>query len=266
MIREETELLRLLSRLGTEHRTGMGYFATRGLPEDAVVESLELTDLERAQFITLSVVPWHRRPSGEAKPELGKGGIWEVCKTIWTQHDWAYRPAALLDEGEAELVDFFARLEIMDDYDAHWWYTAAETLHETFDGDPRGLLEAHAHIAPHVARAVRRHELPGIADDVTTPFWLRLLHDHGFDVRGMRWVDLPVDPAVFRVTAALGDLDLDPTDRDDRALVSRFWTVFCRKHGLAPSDAARPLRVLGLHWDADGRDHVASVLADQRGE
>lgn len=265
MIRDEAELVALLSRLREEYRQGVGFFATRRLPEYEILDTLELTRRERALFLTLSVVPVHDHPSGERKPHLGRSGIWDVCGTIRRQHPWVFDPEALVERrGEADLKDFFGRLEIMDDYDAHWWYTTAETLHASLAGDPIALLAEPGFVAPHVARYVRRFDLPGVVDDVCTPLWIRLMHDRVHELSGMRWMSFPVERTIFDVTVALGDLELSAGDRDDRALVAAFWRTLCRKYGLSPSSVERPLRVVGLHWDRDGETHVLSVLEDVR--
>lgn len=265
MIRDEDELVALLSRLREEYRQEVGFFATRGLPEYEIVDSLDLSRRDAALFCTLSVVPLHDHPSGERKPHLGRSGLWHVCGNIRRQHSWAYDPEELVEQrGEAELKEFFGRLEIMDDYDAHWWFTSAKTLYEEVEGDPIALLAEPSFVAPHVARHVRRFDLPGVADDVGTPFWIRLMHDRVHELAGMRWLSPPVDRAFFEVTAALGDLDLSPADRDDRSLVADFWTALCRKHRLVPTSVERPLRVVGLHWAQDGEEHVRSLLEDIR--
>ena len=70
--------------------------------------------------------------------------------------------------------------------------------------------------------------------------------------------------AYARTTAHLGGLDLDFRDRDDRRTVRSFWTVFCEKHRRSPMVVAKPLRLLGLHWEPAGKRYVAGLLADLR--
>ena len=91
-------------------------------------------------------------------------------------------------KGESELKAFFDRLSIVDTYDAHWWFRSAATLYERFDGDPEGLLRQANCVALHAARLVRGADLPGIADTVSTPFWIRLMHDRVASLAGMKWV------------------------------------------------------------------------------
>lgn len=261
MIRDEKELLSLVLLLRREYESGVRYFSTHTLPEYEVLNTLNLTERERALFLTFSVIPFHTRPSGEPKPHLGRAGLWRVCSTIWRQHSWAYDPRRLVEvEGETELKEFFNRLELMDSYDAHWWFTSAQTILEEFDADPRKLLEEQSFVAPYIERQVRAYDLPGIADEVTTPFWVRLVHDRIHALDGMRWLTLPVDPTVFGVTTHLGELDLEYSNREERQTIAQFWNVFCRKHRLVPADIERPLRLLGLHWDEAGRDHVWELL------
>lgn len=265
MIKDEEELRSLVLQLRREYRSGARYFSTRQLPEYAIMDGLDLTDRQRSLFLTLSVVPLHAHPSGDPKPNLGRGGLWKVCANIWKQHSWAYDPQELVEvEGETELEEFFDRLEIMNSYDAHWWYTCAETLLDELDGDPRTLLRDQSYVAPYIARRVRRYDLPGIADDVSTPFWLRLMHDRTHELDGMRWLSMPVDHTVFEVTKQLGTLDIDIEDRDDRQLVSTFWSVFSQKHRLVPADIERPLRLVGLYWDDGGRDYITKLLKNIR--
>jgi hypothetical protein len=265
MIRDERELLALVSRLQHVEAVGSEFFETHSLPEYRVVDELGLTAAEAARFLTLSVVPFHAHPSGRPKPPLGRMGIWHVCKTLWQQHQWVYDPYRLVtSEGKEELETFFDRLDIMDPYDAAWWYTSAATLHDRFDGDPCKLLEQAGHVAPHAARMVRRANLPGIADAVSTPFWVRLIHDRVAPLSGMGWVPMPVDHTLFAVTAALGDLEVDIENREDRTTLRSFWHVFCEKHALVPYRIEKPLRVVGLYWHRGGREYVASVLEEYR--
>jgi len=265
MIRDEPELLALVSRLQHAEQAGADFFANRSLPEYTVVEELDLTTTEAARFLTLSLVPFHAHPSGRPKPQIGRVGFWRVCKTLWQQHQWVYDPHRLVaTEGEQELEAFFNRLDIMDAYDAHWWFTSAVTLYERFDGGPEGLLRQADYVAPHAARLVRGADLPGIADAVSTPFWVRLMHDCVASLAGMGWVSLPVDHTLFAVTEALGDLDVDIGNREDRETIQTFWGVFCEKHGLVPYRVEKSLRVVGLYWHRGGRDYVASVLEEYR--
>ncbi|MFC7235732.1 hypothetical protein [Halosegnis marinus] len=260
MIDEEGRLRALVTRLGREYREQTGFFARHTLPEYEAMRSLDLTPRERALFVTLSVVPFHTHPSGDPKREVGRGGLWQVCATLRRQHPWTFDPGEIADDGESRLVRLFDNLEAMDEYDARWWHTCAATVHEEFDGDPRTLFARHDYVAPHVARDVRRYALPGIGDVVTTPFWLRTVHDQVRELGGTRWLRMPVDYTLFRVTRKLGGLDLAYRDRDDRDLVADFWTVFCRKHGLVPMAVEKPLRLVGLHWDREGKAHVAETL------
>jgi len=167
-------------------------------------------------------------------------------------------------KGESELKAFFDRLSIVDTYDAHWWFRSAATLYERFDGDPEGLLRQANCVALHAARLVRGADLPGIADTVSTPFWIRLMHDRVASLAGMKWVSLPVDHTLFAATEALGDLEIDIEVRADRGTIQTFWDVFCEKHGLVPYRVEKSLRVVGLYWHRGGRDYVASVLQDHQ--
>jgi hypothetical protein len=265
MIRDESELLALVSRLQRAERAGTGFFAKHSLPEYTAVDELNLTATETARFLTLSLVPFHAHPSGQPKPQVGRAGLWRVCTNLWQQHRWVYDPHRLVTaKGERELEAFFDRLSIMDSYDAHWWFRSAATLYERFDGDPEGLLRQADYVAPHAARLVRGADLPGIADAVSTPFWIRLMHDRVASLAGKRWVSLPVDHTLFAVTAALGDLDIDIDVREDRATIQTFWDVFCEKHNLVPCRVEKPLRIVGLYWHRGGRDYVASVLEAYR--
>lgn len=264
MLRSETELRRLVARLERDYRARSEFFARHALPEYEAVRSLELTPRERALFYTLAVVPFHTHPSGEPKRETGRNGLWQVCATLQRQHGWAFDPERVVERGHDRLARLLSRLEVMDDYDARWWHACAETLAGEFDGDPRTLLARLDYVAPHVARDLRRYRLPGLGDALTTPFWLRTLHDQVTELRGTRWLPAPVDYRLFRTTARLGDLDLDFRDRDDRQLVRGFWTVFCEKHGRSPMTVAKPLRLLGLHWEPAGERYVAGQLAELR--
>lgn len=265
MIRDESELLALVSRLQRAEQAETELFADHSLPEYTVVDELDLTATETARFLTLSLVPFHAHPSGKPKPQVGGMGFWHVCKNLWQQHPWVYDPHGLVaNEGAQELAAFFDRLEIMDSYDAYWWFRSATTLSERFDGDPEKLLGQADYVAPHAVRVVRGENLPGIADTVSTPFWVRLMHDCVASLGGMKWVSLPVDHTLFAVTAALGDLDVDIGNRDDRATIQTFWDVFCEKHGLIPYRIEKSLRVVGLYWHRGGREYVASVLEDYR--
>lgn len=261
MIRDEAELLSLLLRLRREYTSRTRFFSTHRLPEYDVLETLDLSERNRALFLTFSAVPFHAHPSGEPKENLGRSGLWNVCANIWRQHAWAFDPQELVEvEGESELKEFFGRLEIMDPYDAHWWFTSAETILQEFDGDPRVILSDQSYVAPYIDRHLRHYDLPGIVDTVTTPFWLRLMHDRVHELDGMRWISMPVDHTIFQVTKALGDLDLDVDTREDRDEVTDFWSVFVQKHGIAPPGIERPLRLVGLHWESGGRDHVWELL------
>jgi hypothetical protein len=265
MIRDERELLALVSRLQRAEREGRGFYADHSLPEYTVVDELDLTDSEAARFLTLSLVPFHAHPSGQPKSQLGRAGFWRVCKNLWQQHQWVYDPSRLVaTEGKRELEAFFDRLRIMDAYDAHWWFRSAVTLYERFGGDPEGFLRQAEYVGPHAARLVRGAELPGIADAISTPFWVRLMHDRVASLSGMTWVSLPVDHTLFAVTAALGDLDIDIEDREDRTMIQTFWDVFCEKHGFVPYRVEKSLRVVGLYWHRGGREYVASLLDDYR--
>jgi hypothetical protein len=265
MIRDERELLALVSRLQQAEQAKTDFFAKRSLPEYTVVDELDFTATEAARFLTLSLVPFHAHPSGRPKPQIGRAGFWRVCKTLWQQHRWVYDPHWLVTaEGRQELEAFFDRLNIMDSYDAHWWFTSASTLCERFDGNPQELLRQADYVAPHAARMVRQGNLPGIADAVSTPFWLRLMHDRVESLSGMGWVSMPVDHTLFAVTKALGNLDIDISNRESREMVQTFWTVFCEKHGLVPYRVEKSLRVVGLYWHRGGQDYVASILAEYR--
>lgn len=265
MIRDESELLALVSRLQRAEQAGTGFFADHSLPEYVAVDALDLTATEAARFLTLSLVPFHAHPSGRPKPQVGRAGFWHVCKNLWQQHQWVYDPYRLVaTEGKRELEAFFDGLHIMDSYDAYWWFRSAVTLHEHFDGDPEGLLGQADYVAPHAARLVRGADLPGIADAVSTPFWVRLMHDRVASLAGMRWVSLPVDHTLFAVTKALGDLDIDIDVREDRTTIQTFWNVFCEKHGLVPYRVEKSLRPVGLYWHRGGRDYVASMLEAHR--
>lgn len=263
MIQDEPQLLALVSRLQQAQQAGTGFFADHSLPEYVVLDELDLTATEAARFLTLSLVPFHAHPSGQPKPQLGRMGFWRVCKNLWQQHQWIYDPYQLVaSEGKRELEAFFDRLQIMDTYDAEWWFTSAVTLHRRFESGPKELLHQVDCVAPYAARLVRRADLPGLADAVSTPLWIRLMHDRVASLTGMRWVSLPVDHTLFAVTAALGDLDVDIGDRNDRATIQSFWDVFCEKHKLVPHRVEKALRVVGLYWHRGGRDYVASVLED----
>jgi hypothetical protein len=265
MIRDESELLALVSRLQRAQQAGTGFFAAHSLPEYTAVDELNLTASEAARFLTLSLVPFHAHPSGRPKPQVGRAGFWRVCTNLWQQHQWVYDPHRLVtSEGEGELERFFDRLSIMDSYDAHWWFRSAVTLYERFDEGPEGLLRQADHVAPHAARVVRRAELPGIADAVSTPLWIRLMHDRVASLAGMRWVSLPVDHTLFAVTTALGDLTVGIENHDDRETIQTFWNVFCEKHKLVPYRVEKPLRIVGLYWHRGGRDYVESVLEEYR--
>lgn len=267
MIKDEAELRSLVARLHRDYTTNSRFFATHQLPEYDVVDELDLTEHQEALFLTLSVVPFHAHPSGEPKPNLGRAGLWKVCANIWRQHSWAYDPKELVEvEGESELEEFFDRLEIMDSYDAHWWYTSAETLLNDLDGDPRTLLTEQSYVAPYIARRVRRYDLPGIADDISTPFWLRLIHDRTHELDGMRWLSMPVDHTIFAVTKQLGNLEIDIESREDRRLVSTYWAVFTQKHRITPANIERPLRLVGLHWNDGGKAYVQKLLKARRDE
>jgi hypothetical protein len=264
MLGSEAELRRLVARLERDYREQTGFFGRHALPEYEAVRSLEATPRERALFYTLAVVPFHTHPSGDPKRETGRDGLWQVCATLQRQHGWAFDPDRVVERGRDRLARLLGRLEVMDDYDARWWYACAETLAEAFDADPRTLLARLDYVAPHVARDLRRYRLPGLGDALTTPFWLRTLHDQVSELRGTRWLAPPVDYRLFRTTARLGGLDLDFRDRDDRRTVRDFWTVFCRKYGRSPMTVAKPLRLLGLHWDRAGKRYVAELLAALR--
>lgn len=264
MIADEDELRQFVGRLLGQYRRESGFFAQHRLPEYAALDRIEADDRERALFLTLGVVPYHATQSGERKPALGRSGLWRVCANLFGQHDWTFDPERLLDGRRDELKTLFGRLEVMDPYDASWWYKTAETLHEAFDGDPLAIVEAGDGVAPWVERVVRRHDFPGLADTVTTPLWLRMIHDQVRELSWLRAVEMPVDRVVFDVTAELGDLSLDANDETHRNLVGDFWTVFARKHGFAPLAVERPLRVLGLYWEQGGRAHAESVLASLR--
>lgn len=265
MIRGEPELLALVLRLQQAEAAGTGFYGDHSLPEYAVVDELGLTTSEAARFLTLSLVPFHAHPSGQPKPQLGRIGIWRVCKTLWQQHQWVYDPSRVVtNEGEQELELFFDRLNIMDSYDAHWWFTSAVTLYDRFDGKPEEILRQADNVAPHASRVVRGADLPGIADAVSTPFWVRMMHDRVTSLAGMGWVPLPVDHTLFAVTEALGDLNVDIGNRDDREMIQSFWDVFCEKHGLIPYQVEKSLRVVGLYWHRGGQDYVTSVLEDYR--
>lgn len=265
MISEEPVLRALVVRLRREYRRRAGFFERYALPEYEALGSLDLSPRERALFVTLSVVPFHTHPSDEPKREIGRNGLWQVCATLQRQHSWAFAPETVVKRGTDRLERLLDRLEVMDPYDAKWWYACAETLHESFEGDPRVLFARNDYIAPHVARDSRRYALPGIGDVVTTPFWLRLFHDQVDQLAGMRWLPMAVDYQVFRATVALGELELSFREREDRRLVGDFWTVFCRKHGIAPLDVEKPLRLLGLHWKRGGKAYVAELLDEVDG-
>lgn len=265
MLADETELRALVARLGRDYRAQDGFFARHALPEYEAMRSLELSPRERALFCTLAVVPFHTHPDGDPKPEVGRNGLWQVCATLRRQHSWAFSPAELVEtDGQARLARLFDRLEVMDEYDARWWYACASTLHGQFGDDPRLLLSRHDYVAPHIARDLRRYSLPGIGDVVTAPFWLRTLHDQVHDLAGTRWLSMPVDYTLFRMTARLGGLDLTYRERDDRQAVADFWTTFCRKHRLVPMAVEKPLRLVGLHWKRAGRDYVLGKIDEMR--
>jgi hypothetical protein len=267
MIRNETELLSLVRILRREYRSQVRFFSTHTLPEYEAVEALDLDEYQRSLFLTFAIVPFHAHPSGEAKHNLGRGGLWKVCANLWQHHRWAFDPVELVEvEGESELDDFFDRLEIMDSYDAHWWFTSAQTILEELNGDPRQLLSTQSYVAPYIERQVRQYDLPGIADDVSTPFWLRLMHDEVHQLDGMRWISFPVDHTIFAVTKSMGNLELSVENREDRADVAAYWNMFCQKHGVTPADIERPLRLLGLYWESEGRDHVQDILTTIRAE
>jgi hypothetical protein len=264
MLRSESELRRLVTRLERDYRQQAGFFSRHALPEYEAVRSLELSPRERALYYTFAVVPFHTHPSGEPKRETGRNGLWQVCATLQRQHGWAFDPDQVLTRGQQRLARLLDRLEVMDEYDARWWHVCAETMAAEFDSDLRGLLAQLDYVAPHVARELRRYRLPGLGDALATPFWLRTLHDQVSELRGTRWLATPVDYRLFRTTARLGEIDLSFGDRDDRRAVGDFWTVYCEKHDRSPMTVAKLLRLLGLYWEPAGRRYVVGALDDLR--
>lgn len=261
MIETERELAAFLRRVREQYRRDAAFFGDHRLPEYQALSAIDGTDRERALFLGFGLVPYHESQSGSWKSLAGRTGLWRVCANVWQRHEWAFAPERLVgDDRKSDLAALFDRLEIMDPYDADWWYETAVTLQDEFRGDPLVLVEECSAVAPWVARTVRSHAFPGLAGDVATPLWVRMLDDR---VRHLSWLDevsMPVDPVVFDATVRLGDLDLDYGDRRHRQLVGDFWDAFGRKHGVAPLELEPVLRLLGLFWGSGGRAHAEAVL------
>lgn len=262
MIDSEAALVRFASRVREQYRRDAAFFADHRLPEYAALDDVDGTERERALFCTLGLVPYHESQDGEPKPLTGRAGLWRVCANVWQRHEWAFSPERLVrEERKTDLADVFGRLEIMDRYDADWWYKTARTLHDEFQGDPLRLVEERSCVAPWLARTVRALDAPGLAGEVATPLWLRMMDERFRDLAWLSEVSMPVDPVVFEVTCRLGDLDLSYDDRAHRQLVGSFWDVLGRRHGFAPLTFEPPLRALGIYWAEGGRAHAEAVLA-----
>lgn len=266
MIRNEAELASVLAIISDDYRAGSRFFSTHQLPEERVLADLEDPSDNPALFLTLGLVPYHvDSETGRSKPTTGRTGLWQVCGNLWRNHPWVFCPETILEEGRhSELKRLFGRLTIMDGYDADWWYRTAETLATEFDGNPRRVLEAGDHSAPRIERVVKRHQFPGLADDVSTPLWLRLMDDHVESLADLDRIDMPVDPAMVGLTNRLGETDFDPDVRSDRETLRVFWRIISRKHGFSPLRLDKPLRLLSEYWTDGGADYLSDVVTSVR--
>lgn len=262
MIDSEGDLVRFASRVREQYRRDAAFFADHRLPEYAALDDVDGTERERALFCTLGLVPYHDAQDGSPKPLTGRAGLWRVCANVYRRHEWAFSPERLVrEERKGDLADVFSRLEIMDRYDAEWWYETARTLLDEFQGDPLRLVAECSGVAPWIARTVRSHAVPGLAGDVATPLWVRMVDEQFRELAWLSEVSMPVDRPIFEVTCRLGDLDLAYDDREHRQLVGSYWDVVGRKHGIAPLSVEPALRALGLFWEDGGRAHAEAVLA-----
>lgn len=266
MIQDEAEFADVLRRIGEDYRTDAAFFADRRLPEEAVLDDLALAAEERALFLTLSLIPYHvDSETGRPKPIAGRSGLWRVCGNLWDQHPLVFSLEELVgDERKSDLASLFGKLRIMDPYDADWWYQTAATLVDEFQGDPQVLLADGDHAAPRIERLVKHHDFPGLADEVSTPIWLRLMHDHVAPLSGIERIDLPVDHRIVEVTNRLGGTDFDPEVSADRSSLRNYWRIVGDKHGFTLLFLDKPLRLLGLDWNDGGAEYIADVLSSLR--
>lgn len=266
MIQNEAEFVAVLQIIKEDHQNNRSFFANHRSPEEMALDELALTTDERALFLTLSLVPYHvDSETGRPKPTFGRSGLWRVCANLWEQHPFVFSVEELIEkEKKPDIARLFGKLQIMDSYDADWWYQTTETLYEEFQGDPQGLLAEGNHQAPKIERLVKQYHFPGLADEVSTPLWLRLMHDHVTPLTAIEYIDLPVDHRIIEITNQLGGTEFDPEMGEDREALRNYWRVISNKHGITPIYLDKPLRLLRHHWKGEGSEYIADVLSSVR--
>jgi hypothetical protein len=280
MISKPRELDDLLQAIMEDYDTGRQFFSTHQLPEYVVLEELDLTEQERALFLTFTCVTNHIHDgTNQSKQTAGSSGLWEVCSNLWQHHEWIYRPAQLVgDDRQNELEGLFGSIEIMDHRDPEWWYRTAATLYERWDRDPRQLLESPAvdtesqpagsFDAPTIERAITNHNFPGLSGRKIRRLWLRLMHEEIQPLTRIETIAIPVDFYIVEITNRLsgGQTAFDPSDRDHQQTLRQFWQLVCQRNDLVPVQLYKPLWLLHKGWDDGGRTYLAAQLEELRAD
>jgi len=266
MLATESEFIAFLKRIRGDYQAGNRIYQRHSLPEYTALEQIDDGESAKATFVTLALVPYHMRwEVGEMKKTTGRTGLWQVALNLWRQHHWAFDIPGLIDgERENRLRKLFSRLEIMDDYDAEWWWVTANTLYREFDSDPLEIITQSDGDAVEAAGLVRAHDFPGLADETTTPLWLRIIHEKFEALDRTAGLALPLDPTLIDVFNKLGGTQFDSIDRDDRRTVRYYWRIIARKHGIQPISVDAALRVLGVYWGQGGRAYASDVIEELR--
>jgi hypothetical protein len=245
MIEGPEEMGKLLPRIMDDYAANRNLFANKTLPEYVALNMLDLSERDRALFLTLTCVTNHIHDgTGRSKRTDGEDGLWQTCADLWKTSRWIFSPDDLVGDNRLdELKELFASLEIMDHRDPVWWYRNAETLYEQWDGDVRSLLAEPmisdlspndlAYDAPTIERTIKENNFPALGGDKIRPLWLRLMHEEVHELKQIETINIPVDYHIVELTNRLKGTgaDFDSSEKDDRETVRRYWMVICQKNG-----------------------------------
>ena len=236
-----------IDEIGTDFLEREPPFDEFTAPERSVLEEIDWPHREsRLRFLTFGAALDYQRDATLH---------WQEMATLYDEHLELFSPLEARSIGQEEIQSLFEDYRIrFPNRDGRTWSTIASSIYHDYDNSVSKMIADHNRQAPRLYRTVRRDNFPFLGGDKIAPFWIRLIHEHGIELRNLDDVPIAVDAQVRRATQAL-----EPAIEDDDE-IRQYWKEICADSQFDPLELDEAIWLIGRDFDEWGQEYLDATI------